>query len=115
MRILSDFEVRSARKMSPKDVAVELACLPPEKAFRFRNPAVYTGFTAYSLDGFGEMLNYVPSDSVAYHLGRDDFAAWLRDVLHDEGLAGEVTACRSRLELIEAVDRKRKELWALLK
>jgi alpha-amylase len=115
MRILSDFEVRSARRMRPKDVAFELASLPPGKAFRFRNPAVYTGFTAYSLDGFGEMLNYVPSDSVAYHLGRDDFAAWIRDVLHDEELAGEVTACRGRIELIEAVDRRRKELWALLK
>ncbi|HEY3273838.1 MAG TPA: alpha-amylase [Methanocella sp.] len=115
MRILSDFEVRSARKMRPKDVAVKLASLPPEKAFRFHNPVVYTGFTAYSLDGFGEMLNYVPSDSVAYHLGRDDFAAWLRDVLLDEPLADQVTVCRSRVELIDVVDRRRKELWALLK
>jgi alpha-amylase len=115
MRILSDFEVRSARNMRPKEVAVRLASLPPEKAFRFHNPVVYTGFTAYSLDGFGEMLNYVPSDSVAYHLGRDDFATWLRDVLHDELLADRVTACRSRVELIDVVDRRRKELWALLK
>ena len=59
-------------------------CLPPEKAFRFRNPVVYTGFTAYSLDDFGEMLNYVPSDSVAYHIERGDFARWVRDVLQDE-------------------------------
>jgi alpha-amylase len=115
MRILSDFESRSAAKMKPREVAVELRCLPPEKAFRFHNKVVYTGFTAYSLDDFGQMLNYVPSDSVAYHIGRGDFATWIRDVLLDEELASQVEVCKSRIELIEAVDRRRKELWARLR
>ncbi len=100
MKILSDLETRSARKMRPKDVAVELACLPPEKAFRFHDTAGYTGFTAYSLDGFGEMLDLVPPDSIAYHLGRGDFAAWIRDVLLDEELAarclGVLGQCRTQ-------------------
>ena len=92
MRVLSDFEARSARKMRPKDVAVELACLPPEKAFRFRNPVVYTGFTAYSLDDFGEMLNYVPSDSVAYHIGAGRLrSAGSGTCCKDEQLADEVS------------------------
>ncbi|OPY28509.1 MAG: Glycosyl hydrolase family 57 [Methanocella sp. PtaU1.Bin125] len=115
MRVLADFTARSARKMRPRDVAVELRCLPPEKAFRFRNPVVYTGFTAYSLDDFGEMLNYVPSDSVAYHIKRGDFARWIRDVLKDDSLADEVSECQNRIELIEVVDRKRKELRRRLK
>jgi alpha-amylase len=115
MRILSDFENRSAARMKPRDVAMELRCLPPEKAFRFHSPAVYTGFTAYSLDDFGKMLNYVPSDSVAYHIERGDFAAWIGDVLLDGGLAEQVKECKSRIELIEVVDRRRKELWARLK
>jgi alpha-amylase len=115
MRILSDYEARSAAKMKPKEVAMELRCLPPEKAFRFSNPVAYTGFTAYSLDDFGEMLNYVPSDSVAYHLRRGDFAAWISDVLLDGELAGQAGRCKTRIEMIEVVDRRRKELWARLR
>ncbi|MGA9140581.1 MAG: alpha-amylase [Methanocella sp.] len=115
MRVLADFEARSARKMKPRDVAVELSCQPPEKAFRFRNPMVYTGFTAYSLDDFGEMLNYVPSDSVAYHIRHGDFVKWIRDVLKDDRLAEEVSKCQNRIELIEVVDRRRKELRDRLK
>jgi alpha-amylase len=115
MRILSDFETRGAARMKPGDAAMELRCLPPENAFRFHNPVVYTGFTAYSLDDFGKMLNYVPSDSVAYHLGRGDFDAWIRNVLLDDGLADQVKGCKNRIELIEVVDRRRKELWARLK
>ncbi|HUL62836.1 MAG TPA: alpha-amylase, partial [Methanocella sp.] len=115
MRILSDFMMRSARAVRPKDVAAELRCMPPEKAFRFHNRAAYTGFTAYSIDEFGDMLNYVPSDSVAYHVERGDFPRWARAVLGDEKLADELGHCQSRIELIEAVDRRRKELWARLK
>jgi alpha-amylase len=118
IRVLSDFETRSARKVRPgkaREAALELRCLPPEQAFRFCNPVVYTGFAAYSLDDFGEMLNYVPADSVAYHAGRGDFACWVGDVLGDQALAEEVRGCGGRIELIEAIDRKRKELWGLLK
>lgn len=115
MRVLSDYETRSARLMTPRPAALELRCLPPEQAFRFSNPLVYTGFAAYSLDDFGEMLNYVPVDSVAYHIGRGDFARWVEDVLKDRALAEAISGCSNRIELIEVVDRKRKELWSRLR
>jgi alpha-amylase len=84
MRILSDFEARSARAMRPQEAAMALRCLQPDKAFHFHSPsAAYTVFTSYSMDGFGEMLNFAPSDSVAYHLVRGDFAQWIRDALRD--------------------------------
>ena len=70
---------------------------------------------ALSLDGFGDVLGFVPHDSVAYHLRRGDFAAWIRDVLLDEELATRASACSDRAGLSAAVDRRRKELWALLK
>ncbi len=115
MRILSDFETRAAARMEARDVAMELRCLPPEKAFRFNSPATYTGFTAYSLDGFLRMLDSVPSESVDYHIERGDFVAWIRDVLLDEKLARQVRECKNHIELIEVVDLRRKELWARLK
>ncbi len=115
MRILSDFEARAAARMEARDAAMELRCLPPEKAFRFNSPATYTGFTAYSLDGFLRMLDSVPLESIDYHLGHGDFVAWIRDVLLDEKLARQVRECKSRGELIEVVDLRRKELWARLK
>jgi alpha-amylase len=115
MRVLADFEARAARKMKPRHVALELRCLPPEEAFRFHNEVAYTGFTAFSLDDFGDLLNFVPGDSVAYHMRRGDFARWIGEVLEDRHLADEIKECNSRIELVEAVDRKRRDLWSRLK
>ncbi len=61
------------------------------------------------------MLNYVPSDSVAYHIQHGDFERWIREVLKDDSLADEVSKCQNRIELIEVADRKRKELRSRLK
>ncbi|WP_424358657.1 glycoside hydrolase family 57 protein [Methanocella sp. MCL-LM] len=115
MRALSDYELRAAQKMKPKQVALELRCLPPEQAFRFRTPRAYTGFSAYSLDDFADLLNFVPEDSLQYHLSRDDYSVWVRDVLNDGKLAEEVAKCGNRIELLEVTDRRRKELWSRLK
>jgi len=115
MRVLSDYELRAAQHMKPRQVALELRCLPPEQAFRFQNHVAYTGFSAYGLDDFADLLNFVPEDSLQYHLHRDDFSVWIRDVLRDPELADDVFRCGNRIELIDVADRRRKELWSRLK
>jgi alpha-amylase len=115
MKILSHFERVSAPKMRRRSAAMELRTMPPEQAFNFYTPAAYTGFTAYSLDDLCELLNYVPNDSVEYHIKNNNFSEWVDDVLGDRELADAVAACNSRLELLEAMGKKREELWSLLK
>ncbi|HMK48316.1 MAG TPA: alpha-amylase, partial [Methanocella sp.] len=115
MRVLSDYETRSAQEMGQRQAALELRCLSPEQSFRFWNPVAYTGFTAYSLDDFADLLNFVPEDSLMYHLRRDDFSRWIIGMLKDRALADEVAHCSNRIELIDVIDRKRKHLWSQLK
>lgn len=115
MRVLSDYEHRESRKLKTRQTAAELCALPPEQAFRFCNPVAYTGFSAYGLDDFADLLNYVPGDSLNYHLQRNDFQMWIESVLKDKKLAEEVSRCQNRIELLEVVEQRRKELHNRLK
>ncbi len=115
MKILSHYERVSAQKMKPRSAAMELRTVPPAEAFNFCTQSAFTGFIAYSLDDLVDMLNYVPKDSVEYHMERQDFSRWVEDVFDDKALADTFASCKSPLELSEAATRKRNELWRRLK
>ncbi len=115
MRVLSHYEMRCASRMKSRKAALALRVLPPEKAFHFCTSSGYTGFSAYSLDDFCECLKAIPEDSVSFHAGRGDFSKWVGGVLGERKLASDLGVCRTREEIIDVVDRRRCELWKLLK
>ncbi len=87
--------------------------VPEEKAFRFfvavDKPM---GFSAHSIEEFYRFIRQVVSDSLGFHFYRGDFENWLRDVVNDEVLAGEVEKIRAynlegeelRKALLKAID-----------
>lgn len=115
MRVLSDFEERSAPLARMKGAVLGLRCLPPEKAFHFFSAYGYTGHSAYSLEEFAEQLDVVPKDSIQFHIERGDFVTWLAEVIGDTHLAEALKKYHLPHELFEAVDRRRKYLWNRLK
>lgn len=67
------------------------APLPWPKRFYFRNESGRSlGGAAASFWEFSQALRELPIDSLRYHLRRDDFERWLRDVIHDDELARRV-------------------------
>ncbi|GGM19481.1 HAD-IIB family hydrolase [Deinococcus aerophilus] len=98
-----------------------LAPLPPERRFYFRDAGGTAHGQAASLWEFRERLNGVPPESLAYHLTRGDFEAWLRTVIHDEPLARQMhklahlnpTGDELRTRLTESVQERYAELERL--
>ncbi len=115
LRILSDFEQRSAALTRQRGAVLGLRVVPPEQAFHFHSDYGYTGYSAFSLDEFALQLEVCPSDSIAFHAGRGDFARWIRDVIGDRHLASSLEPCSERHEISAAVERRRKYLWNRLK
>jgi alpha-amylase len=115
MRILSSCEEISANRHRHRKAARTLRCLPPEKAFHFSTGDHLSGFSAYSLNEFAQMLTYTPDRVFAFHQERHDFARWIRDVLEDPVLAGKVDVCMSRDEARECVERRLQNLWNRIK
>jgi len=115
MSVLSDFEHRHIRLMKNKRSAKTLRTLPPEEAFHFASPSGYVGYAAYSLDQFCDLLQIVPSDSIAYHQERGDIAKWVGETLDDEKLSRDIITITDRQELIQIIDERRKLLWSRLK
>jgi alpha-amylase len=115
MRILADYEERNIRVMKNRKAARALRTLSPETAFHFTTPAGFTGYTAYNLDQFCELLYIVPEDSIRHHLERGDFTSWIKDVLADATLAVEIKDCTERQDLANFVCEWRDHLWSLLR
>jgi len=115
MRILSHCEEKSANRHRHRNAARTLRCLPPEKAFHFSTGDRTTGFSAYSLDEFAQMLTYTPDQVFAFHQERHDFARWIQDVLEDPVLAGSVDRSGSREEVRVFVERRLLDLWNRVK
>ncbi len=115
MRILADYEERAIRFTKNRKAAKALRSLSPETAFHFSCPSGFTGYTAYSLDQFCELLPIVPNDSVRNHLEQGDFACWARDILGDTELADRIRDCTERQELMNLVCERRDQLWNHLK
>jgi alpha-amylase len=114
MSVLSQYEKKEASKMKRKPAAMVLRALPPREAFHFFSPSAYTGFTAYGLDDFANLLNFAPADSIDFHMKNGDFVSWIAGVLGDREFAEEVGKCTDRIELFETVDRRKKSLRASL-
>ncbi len=116
MRILSHYEEMCASRMKSKRAAIALCSLSPENAFHFTySGGDYAGFSAYSLDDFAELIESAPEDSIMFHIENGDFERWIRFVLGDEKLAEEIGSCDGRDDLVEVVEKRRCELWKLLK
>jgi alpha-amylase len=115
MRILADYEERNIRVMKNRKAARTLRTLSPETAFHFATPAGFTGYTAYNLDQFCELLNIVPEDSLRHHLERGDFTSWIKDVLADAALAEKIKDCTERQDLTNLVCEWREHLWSHLR
>jgi type I restriction-modification system DNA methylase subunit len=58
----------------------------------------YTGITANSLSEFAEKLQTIPAQSITFHLDREDFQKWLRNVFGDKELADRFDQFKKRPE-----------------
>ena len=115
MRILSHCEEMAANRNRHRKAARTLRCLPPETAFHFSTEDRLTGFSAYSLDEFAQMLSFTPDRVFAFHQERHDFGRWIGEVLEDPVLARNVDLCVSRGEARECVERRLQSLWNRIK
>ena len=114
---------RSSRGKKPpidRDKALLItSSVPAEKGFHFftdiQKP---TGTVATSIFDFLEQLKKVDSKSLEFHLRRNDFQRWLREVIRDDWLAGEfeklrtlnLSADKLRKRLVEITEERCKHL-----
>lgn len=98
--------------------------VPGEKGFHFfTNVEKPTGMFATSIFDFLEQLKKVDVKSLEFHLKRNDFQKWLREVIRDDWLAEEfeklkaldLSADRLRIRLVEITDERCKQLSDALK
>ncbi len=127
-KILSTVSVsrrsRGGRKSAvDRDKALLItSSVPVEKGFHFftdlQKP---TGLFATSIFNFADELKKVDLKSLEFHLKRNDFSRWLKDVIRDDSLANEIEKLKGlsgeklREKLVEVVDRRCKELAEALK
>lgn len=73
-----------------------LRSVPPQNAFYFyRAIGAPTGAAARNLPDFLGILNSIDLASLQFHLGRGDFANWLK-MLGDDTLAKQIAALKDR-------------------
>lgn len=83
--------------------------VPYQEGFRFSTGiGDFTGQVATSLEDFAEMLETVDMKAIDFHMERQDFENWIRNVLGDEELAKSV----ARRSVFQGENR-RKELVML--
>ncbi|WP_243670422.1 hypothetical protein [Methanoculleus chikugoensis] len=115
MRVLSDFEERSAASARSRKAVLSLRCVPPEKAFYFSSHERPAGYAAHSLQELLNMLEFAPDDVIRYHVEREDFTRWIDLVIGDENLAKKVSGVADRAELRSAIRKRIERLWNRLK
>ena len=98
--------------------------VPGEKGFHFfTNVEKPTGMFATSIFDFLEQLKKVDVKALEFHLKRNDFQKWLREVIRDDWLAEEfeklkaldLSADRLRIRLVEITEERCKQLSDALK
>jgi 16S rRNA C967 or C1407 C5-methylase (RsmB/RsmF family) len=98
--------------------------VPGEKGFHFFTEVQKpTGIFATSIFDFLEQLKKVDLKSLEFHLKRNDFQKWLREVIRDDWLAEEfeklraldLSADRLRVKLVEVTEERCKQLSDALK
>jgi len=75
--------------------------------FFFTDVGKYTGKSASSLNEFAEEIKEVDAKSLRFHLNRGDFEKWIREVLKDQTLAGEMKVFRETTFTSDEVLRDR--------
>ncbi len=115
MRVLSDYEERSAAAVRSKRAALSLRCVPPERAFSFSSHDRTAGFAAHSLEELAAMLEFASDDVVAYHRERGDFSRWITEAIGDTVLGRTVEGCDNRDELRAALETRIRALWNRLR
>jgi hypothetical protein len=69
-----------------------------DKAFWFCNQSGPVGKMARNLTEFSDCLSNVPVDSLEFHLREDknDFEAWLKDIMEEPKLAASVKRIKNK-------------------
>ena len=87
--------------------------LPPDRSFYFRGPDGRLNLRAQNLVLFVQLAQGVDEETWTYHLGRNDYSRWFRDMIKDPALAAEAEAVEreglapsdSRARICEAINR----------
>ena len=74
-----------------KAILKVIAPIPKEAAFHFYTAIGQpTGFSAESLKDFYEIVKRATTDSLEFHLYREDFENWIKTIFKDAKLANEL-------------------------
>ncbi|KAF5081864.1 Glycosyl hydrolase family 57 [anaerobic digester metagenome] len=115
MRVLSDFEERSATIARSPKAALSLRCVPPDKAFYFSSYDRPAGYAAHSLQELANMLEFAPDDVIRYHVEREDFNRWIAQVIGDTQLAQKIWGISDRTRLRTMIQKRIERLWNRLR
>gem|GEM_PF-1976185 len=128
VRAVLSFSTRRQREGKKTAVDRDRALLitssvPVEKSFHFftdvRKPV---GMFATSIFEFADQLKNVDARSIEFHIQRNDFTKWLREVVRDDWLAAQfeklqqlkLTGEKLRAKVVEVTDGRCRELTAAL-
>jgi hypothetical protein len=116
---------RAKKETIDRDKALLItSSVPVEKGFHFfteiKKPL---GIFATSIFEFSDQLKKVNLASLEFHMKRNDFSRWLRDVIRDDTLANEfdkfqrveMAGEKLRSKLVEITEKRCKELAEALK
>ncbi|MBN2251144.1 MAG: hypothetical protein JW724_03605 [Candidatus Altiarchaeota archaeon] len=81
--------------------------VPPEKSFWVSN-----GWVVRNMEELPGALENMSDETFAYHLNREknDFSAWVREVVGDKMLASTLQMVKSRKSATDAIKRRIKQL-----
>ena len=73
---------------------------------------MHMGADINSLKDLAEALDIMSEQTFEHHVSgsKNDFAAWVRDVLEDVRLADELMKCKSRQSILKKIDERIEEL-----
>jgi alpha-amylase len=116
---------RAKKDIVDRDKALLItSSVPVEKAFHFftdlRKPL---GIFATSIFEFADELKKVDLKSLEFHMQRNDFSKWLREVIRDDWLANEFEGLQGlklsgeklRARVADTAEKRCKELAEMLK
>lgn len=116
---------RAKKDIVDRDKALLItSSVPVEKAFHFftdlRKPV---GIFATSIFEFADELKKVDLKSLEFHMQRNDFSKWLREVVRDDWLANEFEGLQGlklsgeklRARVADTTEKRCKELAEMLK
>jgi hypothetical protein len=115
---------RKKRKLDRDKALLITSSVPVEKGFHFFIDAQKsTGMSATSIFDFLEVVKKVDLRSLEFHLKRNDFSKWLRDVIKDDTLPNEfeelltleLSGEKLRSRVVGIIDRRCKDLAEALK